>query len=76
MNNLGPNSLVADERRIQVVLDRMLDGYSVMISITEGELTRVLKDTTVTTLDEAEKIAYACAAENTLPRHKVAVVCR
>ena len=54
----------------------MLDGYSVMISITEGELTRVLKDTTVTTLDEAEKIAYACAAENTLPRHKVAVVCR
>ena len=76
MNNLGPNSLVADERRIQVVLDRMIDGYSVMISMAEGKLTRVLADATVATFDEAELIARKHAGENNFPWHKVAVVCR
>ena len=75
MNNLGPNSLVADERRIQVVLDRMLDGYSVIISMAEGKLTRVLADATVATFEEAEMIARK-AGENNFPWHKVAVLCR
>ena len=76
MNNLSPDTLVADERSIQVVVDRMLDGYSIMISMAEGELTQVLTETTVATFVEAEKIAYAAAAENNFPWHKVAVVCR
>ena len=76
MNNLSPGALVADERSIQVVLDRMLDGYAVMISMAEGELTRVLADATVATLDEAEMIARKHAGENNFPWHKVAVVCR
>ena len=75
MNNLSPNLLVADERSIQVVLDRVVDGYSVMISMAEGELTRVLADATVATLDEAEMIARKHAGENDFPWHKVAVVC-
>ena len=33
----------------------MLGGYSVMVSMTEGELTRVLAETTVATFLEAEK---------------------
>ena len=76
MNDLSPGTLVAGERSIQVVLDRMLDGYSVMISMTEGKLTRGLADATVTTFDEAESIARKHAGENNFPWHKVAVVCR
>ena len=37
MNDLSPGALLADERSIQVVLDRMLDGYSVMISMAQCE---------------------------------------
>ena len=76
MNNLSPGALVADERSIQVVLDRMLDGYSVMIWMAEGKLTRVLADAIVATFDEAEMIARMHASENNFPWHKVAVVCR
>ena len=76
MNNLSPNLLVADERSIQVVLDRVVDGYSVMISMAEGKLTRVVADATVATFDEAEMIARKHAGENNFPWHKVAVICR
>ena len=76
MNELSPGALVADERSIQVVLDRMLDGYSVMISMAEGKLTRVLADATVATFDEAELIARKHAGENDFPWQKVAVLCR
>ena len=76
MNNLSPNALVADERSIQVVLDRMLDGYSVIVQLTEGELTRGLAEATVATFDEAEAIARKHAGENNFPWHKVAVICR
>jgi hypothetical protein len=41
----------------------MLRGYSVMVSMTEGELTRALAETTVATFLEAEKIACANADE-------------
>ena len=71
-----PNALVAVERSIQVVVDRMLGGYSVMVSMTEGELTRVLAETTVATFLEAEKIACAHAAENNFSWHKLTVICR
>ena len=47
----------------RVVVDRLLGGYSVMVSMTEGELTRVLAETTVATFLEAEKIACANADE-------------
>jgi hypothetical protein len=76
MNDLSPGTLVAGERSIQVVLDRMLDGYSAMISVAEGKLTRVLADATVATFDEAEMIARKHAGENNCPWHKVAVICR
>ena len=76
MNDLSPGTLVAGERSIQVVLDRMLDGYSVMIWMAEGKLTRVLADATVATFEEAEMIARRHAGENDFPWHKVAVVCR
>ena len=76
MNDLSPGTLVAGERSIQVVLDRMLDGYSVMISMAEGKLTRVLADATVATFDEAETIARKNAAENSIPWRKVAVICQ
>ena len=76
MNDLSPGTLVAGERSIQVVLDRMLDGYSAMISVAEGKLTRVLADATVATFDEAEMIARKHAGENNFAWHKVAVICR
>ena len=76
MNDLSPGALLADGRSIQVVLDRMLDGYSVMIWMAEGKLTRVLADAIVATFDEAEMIARKHAGENDFPWHKVAVVCR
>ena len=65
-----------DACSIQVIVDRMIDGYSVTVSITEGKRTRVLTETTVATLAETEKIACACAADNNFPWHKVAVICR
>jgi hypothetical protein len=76
MNNLSPNALVSDERSIQMVVDRMLDGYSVTVLVTEGKLTRGLADATVATFDEAEMIARKHAGENNVPWHKVAVICR
>ena len=76
MNDLSPGALLADGRSIQVVLDRMLDGYSVMIWMAEGKLTRVLADATVATFEEAEVIARKHAGENNFPWHKVAVICR
>jgi len=76
MNDLSPGVLVADERSMQVVVDRVIDGYSVTVLVTEGELTRGLADATVATLDEAESIARKHAGENNFPWHKVAVVCR
>ena len=42
MNDLSPGAVVSDERSIQVVVDRMLDGYSVTVLVTEGKLTRGL----------------------------------
>jgi hypothetical protein len=54
----------------------MLDGYSVMISMVEGKLTRVLVDATVAIFDEAEMISPKHAGKNNLTWHKVAVVCR
>jgi hypothetical protein len=71
-----PNALLADERSIEVVVDRMLGGYSVMVRCQRGELTRVLAETTVATFLEAEKIACADAAENNFFWHKVTVICR
>ena len=65
-----------DARSIQVIVDRMIDGYSVMVLMTEGELTRVLTETTVATFVEAEKIACVCAADHNFPWHEVAVIYR
>jgi hypothetical protein len=76
MNDLSPGALVSDERSIQVVVDRMLDGYSVTVLVTEGKLTRGLAEATVATFDEAETIARKHAGENNVPWHKVAVICR
>ena len=61
---------------IRVVVDRVIDGYSLAVLITAGERTRVLTETTVSTFDEAEKIARAQAADNGFPWDKVAVICR
>jgi hypothetical protein len=76
INELSPGALVSDERSIQVVVDRMLDGYSVTVLVTEGKLTRGLADATVATFDEGETIARQHAGENNFPWHKVAVICR
>ena len=73
----GPSPDVPiDARSIRVIVDRVIDGYSLTVSITAGERTRVLTETTVSTFDEAEKIARAQAADNGFPWHKVAVICR
>jgi hypothetical protein len=76
MNDLSPGAVVSDERSIQVVVDRMLDGYSVTVLVTEGKLTRGLADATVATFDEVETIARKHAGENNVPWHMVEVICR
>jgi len=65
-----------DARTLRVVVDRVIDGYSLTVSMTVGKLTRVLTETTVSTFDEAEKIARAEATGNGFPWDKVAVICR
>jgi hypothetical protein len=65
-----------DARSIRVVVDRVIDGYFLTVSMTVGELTRVLTETTVPTFNEAETIARAHAADNGFPWDKVAVICR
>ena len=73
----GPSvNMPIDARIIRVVVDRVIDGYSLTVSIISGERTRVVTETTVSTFDEAEKIARARAAENGFPWDKVAVICR
>ena len=75
MNGLSVDVPI-DARIIRVVVDRMVDGYSLTVSITTGERTRMLAETTVSTFQEAEKIVHAQAADNGLPWDKVAVICR
>ena len=65
-----------DARTIRVVDDRVIDGYSLTVSMTVGKLTRALTETTVSTFDEAEKIARAKASDNGFSWEKVAVICR
>ena len=65
-----------DARSIRVVVDRVIDGYFLTVSMTAGELTRVLTETTVLTFNEAETIARAYAADNGFSWDKVAVICR
>jgi hypothetical protein len=73
----GPSvDVPIDARTIRVVVDRVIDGYSLTVSITSGERSRVLAETTVSTFDEAEKIARAQATDNGFPWDKVAVICR
>ena len=75
MNGLSVDVPI-DAPIIRVVVDRVIDGYSLAVLITAGERTRVLTETTVSTFDEAEKIARAQAADNGFPWDKVAVICR
>ena len=63
-------------RSIQVVIDRLIDGFAVAVSIIEGEKTEVLAETTVASFIEAEHMACAYAAEQNFPWHKVVVICR
>jgi len=65
-----------DACSIRVVVDRVIDGYFLTVSMTVGELTRVLTETSVPTFNEAETIARAYAADNGFPWDKVAVICR
>lgn len=67
---------VANGRTIQVVVDRLLDGYSVSIAVIDGDLQRTIAETMVATFNEAEAIARRHATENNIPWHKVAMICR
>ena len=66
----------ADGRSIQVVIDRLLDGFAVEVSITEGKETRVLGQATVASFLEAEKAAHSYAAKHRIPSSKVAMIFR
>ena len=66
----------ADSRTMQVVIDRLIDGFAVEVSIVEGEESRVLVKTNVASFVEAENIACAHAAEHNFPWHKVVTICR
>ena len=75
MNVVRPDA-PADSRNIQVVIDRLIDGFAVEVSLIEGEETRVLAETTVASFVEAENMVCAYAAEHNFPWHKVTVICR
>ena len=75
MNVVRPDA-PANSRSIQVVIDRLIDGFAVEVSMIEGEQARVLAETTVASFVEAENMACAHAAEHNFPWHKVAVICR
>ena len=73
----GPSVVApAKARNIQVVVDRLIDGFAVGVSITEGEETRVLVETTVASFVEAEKLACVHAVENNFPWREVVLICR
>ena len=75
MNSPGVIAPV-ENRSIQVVIDRVIDGFAVEVSLIEGEETRVLIETNVASFVEAENMAGAYAAEHNFPWREVVVICR
>jgi len=76
MNAAAAEMPVVDVRSIQVVIDRLIDGFAVEVSILEGEKTHVLAETTVASFVEAENMACTYAAEHNFPWHQVVLICR
>jgi hypothetical protein len=63
-----------DVRKIEAVVTRVVDGFSVTVVMLEHDRARVLAQRTVDSHFEAGTFAEAVASQNSIPLHRVAAV--